>query len=69
MGIIKSEREIAAMRQAGRVVATAPGVLSKQLGPGMKTREPMVNVGDWHTRVGKDHWVVLTADVGISAHI
>ena len=30
--------------------------------------EPMVNIGDWHTRVGSDHWVVLTADGSLSAH-
>lgn len=30
--------------------------------------EPMVNVGDWHTRVDDDHWTVLTADGGLSAH-
>ena len=30
--------------------------------------EPMINTGDWHTRVGKDHWVVLAADGGLSAH-
>jgi len=30
--------------------------------------EPMVNVGDWHTRVGGDHWTVLTADGSLSAH-
>jgi methionyl aminopeptidase len=30
--------------------------------------EPMVNVGDWHTRVGDDHWTVLTADGSLSAH-
>ena len=30
--------------------------------------EPMVNTGDWHTRVGKDKWVVITADGGLSAH-
>ncbi len=30
--------------------------------------EPMVNIGDWHTRVGDDHWTVLTADRGLSAH-
>jgi methionyl aminopeptidase len=28
----------------------------------------MINTGDWHTRVGKDHWVVLAADGGLSAH-
>ncbi|MDD4873428.1 MAG: type I methionyl aminopeptidase [Dehalococcoidales bacterium] len=30
--------------------------------------EPMVNVGDWRTRPGKDGWVVFTADGSISAH-
>jgi len=30
--------------------------------------EPMVNIGDWHTRVGDDHWVVLTVDGSLSAH-
>ncbi len=30
--------------------------------------EPMLNAGDWHTRVGDDHWTVLTADGSLSAH-
>lgn len=30
--------------------------------------EPMVNVGDWRTRVGDDHWTVFTADGSLSAH-
>ncbi len=30
--------------------------------------EPMVNVGDWHTRLGDDHWVVVTTDGSLSAH-
>ena len=30
--------------------------------------EPMLNTGDWHTRVANDHWTVLTADGGMSAH-
>jgi len=30
--------------------------------------EPMVNMGGWRTRVGRDHWVVLTADGSLSAH-
>jgi methionyl aminopeptidase len=30
--------------------------------------EPMVCVGDWHTRVGNDRWTVLTADGSLSAH-
>jgi len=37
--IIKSDREIAAMRQAGRIVATVLEVLKLQLRPGMKTKE------------------------------
>ncbi len=30
--------------------------------------EPMVNIGDWRTRVGDDHWTVSTADGSLSAH-
>ncbi len=30
--------------------------------------EPMVNAGDWRTRLGNDRWVVLTADGSLSAH-
>ena len=30
--------------------------------------EPMLNAGDWRTRVGDDHWTVLTADGSLSAH-
>jgi len=30
--------------------------------------EPMVNIGDWRTRLGNDHWVVFTADGSLSAH-
>jgi len=30
--------------------------------------EPMVNIGDWRTRVGDDHWTVLTSDGSLSAH-
>jgi len=37
--IIKSDREIATMRQAGRVVATVLETLKSQIRPGMKTRE------------------------------
>lgn len=37
--IIKSDREVAIMRQAGRIVATILGVLSEQVRPGMKTKE------------------------------
>lgn len=30
--------------------------------------EPMVNAGDWRTRVADDKWTVLTADGSLSAH-
>jgi len=30
--------------------------------------EPMVNAGDWRTRLGSDHWAVFTADGSFSAH-
>jgi methionyl aminopeptidase len=37
--IIKSEREIAIMRQAGRIVAIILDILTDKIRPGMKTRE------------------------------
>jgi len=37
--VIKSEREIAAMREAGRIVATILEILSEKLRPGMRTKE------------------------------
>ncbi len=30
--------------------------------------EPMLNLGDWHTRILDDHWTVVTADGKLSAH-
>ena len=30
--------------------------------------EPMLNAGDWYTRLGDNHWTVLTADGSLSAH-
>jgi len=30
--------------------------------------EPMVNVGDWRTGVGDNHWTVSTSDGSLSAH-
>jgi len=30
--------------------------------------EPMVNIGDWRTRVASDGWAVSTADGSLSAH-
>jgi methionyl aminopeptidase len=37
--IIKSDREIAVMRRAGRIVATVLGILTEELRAGMKTKE------------------------------
>ncbi len=30
--------------------------------------EPMVNIGDWRTRLDDNHWTVLTSDGSLSAH-
>ena len=30
--------------------------------------EPMLNAGDWHTRLGDNHWTVYTIDGSLSAH-
>ena len=50
--IIKSDREIALMRQAGRIVATILEILSKQVRPGMKTRELDTIAGKEAERLG-----------------
>jgi len=40
-----------------------------QIKPGLVVAlEPMVNVGDWRTRVLADRWTVVTADGSLSAH-
>lgn len=53
MGIIvKSEREIALMRQAGRIVAIILEILSKQVKQGMKTRELDIIAGREAKRLG-----------------
>jgi len=45
-----------------------PGV-GPRLASGMALAlEPMVNAGDWRTRVDSNHWTVLTADGKLSAH-
>jgi methionyl aminopeptidase len=39
------------------------------LRPGMCIAiEPMLNIGDWHTRILDDQWTVVTADGSLSAH-
>jgi len=50
--IIKSDREIAIMRQAGRIVATVLAVLMKQVRPGMKTKELDIIAGREVERLG-----------------
>ncbi len=50
--IIKSEREIAAMRKAGRIVATVLEILKTKVRPGMKTRELDVIAAEEMTRLG-----------------
>ncbi len=43
--------------------------LGPLLRPGMCIAiEPMLNLGDWHTRVLEDQWTVVTADGKLSAH-
>lgn len=50
--IIKSDREIAVMRRAGRMVATVLGILIKELRAGMKTKELDAIAGRELTRLG-----------------
>jgi len=50
--IIKSDREIAVMRQAGRIVAIILGILSNQVRPGMKTKELDIIAGREAERLG-----------------
>jgi len=50
--IIKSDREIAIMRQAGRIVATILGILTKQAKPGMITKELDIIAGREAERLG-----------------
>jgi methionyl aminopeptidase len=46
-----------------------PKMGSVQLRTGMTIAlEPMVNAGDWRTRVLEDEWTVVTADGKRSAH-
>src|SRR5207244_1050182 len=46
----------------------APG-RGPELKPGLVVAvEPMVNLGDWPTRVLADGWTVVTADGSLSAH-
>ena len=60
----------------GREMHEEPQILnfgSPGTGPVLKkgmtlALEPMLNIGDWRTRVADDQWTVLTADGSLSAH-
>jgi len=47
-------------------IAGAGPVLKKGM---VLALEPMLNIGDWRTRLGDDCWTVLTADGSLSAHV
>ncbi len=59
----------------GRDLHEDPQVPNRVVGKGHLLRrgmtlaiEPMVNVGDWPTKLAPDQWTVLTADGSLSAH-
>ena len=50
-----------------------PNFGSSRVGPVLRkgmtlALEPMVNIGNWQTQLGDDHWTVYTADGSLSAH-
>jgi methionyl aminopeptidase len=59
----------------GRDLHEDPQIPNFLIGKGLLLRkgmalaiEPMVNIGDWHTRLAANQWTVLTADGSLSAH-
>ena len=59
----------------GRDLHEEPQIPNFALGKGVLLRkgmalaiEPMVNAGDWHTKLAPNQWTVLTADGSLSAH-
>ena len=59
----------------GRDLHEEPTIPNFVFGKGIRLRkgitlaiEPMVNVGDWHTKLAANQWTVLTADGSLSAH-
>ncbi len=59
----------------GRDLHEEPLIPNFVVGKGIRLRkgmalaiEPMVNVGDWHTKLAANQWTVLTADGSLSAH-
>jgi methionyl aminopeptidase len=59
----------------GRDLHEEPPIPNFEVGKGPLLRkgmtlaiEPMVNAGDWHTKVAANQWTVLTTDGSLSAH-
>jgi methionyl aminopeptidase len=59
----------------GRDLHEEPQIPNFAVGKGLLLRkgmtlaiEPMVNAGDWHTKLADNQWTVLTADGSLSAH-
>jgi len=59
----------------GRDLHEEPEIPNFSTGKGLLLRrgmtlaiEPMVNAGDWHTRVADNQWTVLTIDGSLAAH-
>jgi methionyl aminopeptidase len=59
----------------GRDLHEEPSIPNFVVGKGLRLRrgmalaiEPMVNVGDWHTKLATNQWTVLTVDGSLSAH-
>ena len=59
----------------GRELHEEPPIPNFVIGKGLRLRkgmalaiEPMVNAGDWHTKLAANQWTVLTADGSLSAH-
>jgi methionyl aminopeptidase len=59
----------------GRDLHEEPQIPNFVVGKGLLLRkgmtlaiEPMVNTGDWHTKLATNQWTVLTADGSLSAH-
>jgi methionyl aminopeptidase len=59
----------------GRELHEEPQIPNFAVGKGLLLRkgmtlaiEPMVNVGDWRTKLAANRWTVLTADGSLSAH-
>jgi len=59
----------------GQDLHEEPPIPNFVIGKGIRIRkgmtlavEPMVNIGDWHTKLAANQWTVLTADGSLSAH-